>query len=484
MTAKPTEYLPGAGHAGGGSGVRAKGGFLQPGSVIGDGRYRLLAQFGEDRRANAQLWRARDGQLARDVALTVLLGSPADARAAGEARRTLERAMHAANFSSDSVARVLDVLTLGEGITPTEGILGMVIAEWTPGTDLIDLIVDGPVAPGTATALLEPLAGAVEQAHHAGLVLGVDHPQRLRLTPQGTLRLAFPGPLSGAMLRDDVRGLGALLYLLTTGRWPLAGGPEALPPAPSGPDGSIVAPRTLQPDIPLDLSQLAVRTLDDGVAGSIRTSAAVLQVLERVAAAEPETTVFRAVGGAGKGKGKDDNAVWITKKPIDDAAHKRRLATWVGVLVVATVAVFIWIVSQVLGFFSDSNATGGGPKVDTPTPPAKHSSAPPTAHPAQPAGAPIVPTDVSVFAPNGQPDHPAEVHRVIDHDPGTVWRTDEYKQQFPVFSPGVGIMATFDHPVTLSKVEIDSPSQGTQVQVRTASAPDVPIDQTQVIGNA
>ncbi|MDQ3790534.1 MAG: hypothetical protein M3422_25275, partial [Actinomycetota bacterium] len=53
-------------------------GFLLPGAVIGDGRYRLLAQFGHDMRAEAHLWRARDGQLRRDVALTVLVGDPQD----------------------------------------------------------------------------------------------------------------------------------------------------------------------------------------------------------------------------------------------------------------------------------------------------------------------------------------------------------------------------------------------------------------------
>ena len=44
---------------------------LVPGGVIGMGRYRLLARSGVDERSNAELWRARDGQLNRDVALTI-----------------------------------------------------------------------------------------------------------------------------------------------------------------------------------------------------------------------------------------------------------------------------------------------------------------------------------------------------------------------------------------------------------------------------
>src|SRR5215510_9922172 len=98
-------------------------GFLLPGAVIGDGRYRLLAQFGVDERVNAHLWRARDGQLRRDVALTMLVGEPGESRAAQAARRTVERAAHAARIGHPGMARVLDVLSLGNGIGPDEGLL-------------------------------------------------------------------------------------------------------------------------------------------------------------------------------------------------------------------------------------------------------------------------------------------------------------------------------------------------------------------------
>jgi hypothetical protein len=131
---------------------------LVPGGVIGDGRYRLLAQSGVDRRCDAHLWRARDGQLNRDVALTILVGNPSDHAAAARAKRTAERAMHASSFTHPGVSRVIDVLTPGTGIKLDEGILGVVVAEWTQGTDLMDLITEGPLPAGAATRLLEPLA--------------------------------------------------------------------------------------------------------------------------------------------------------------------------------------------------------------------------------------------------------------------------------------------------------------------------------------
>ena len=213
MTSKPTEQIaPESGENRSDDGSQEQG--LTPGAVLDHGRYRLLAEVGSDARCNARLWRAKDGVLGRDVALTILVGDRSDADAASNARRTLERAMHASTFNHVGVARVLDVVTQAPG--DPAGVLGVVIAEWTHGTDLLDLVAEGPLPPGTAARLLQPLAAAVEAAHHAGLVLGADHPQRIRVTPEGEIRMAFPGPLARATSSDDVRGLGAALYLPLT----------------------------------------------------------------------------------------------------------------------------------------------------------------------------------------------------------------------------------------------------------------------------
>jgi hypothetical protein len=453
-------------------------GFLLPGAVIGDGRYRLLAQFGHDLRADAHLWRARDGQLRRDVALTVLVGDPANGPKAQAARRTLERAAHAAAFTHPATARVLDVLSLGSGVSPGEGLLGIIVADWTVGTDLVDLIAEHPLPAANAARLLEPLASAVERAHHAGLVLGVDHPQRIRVTPDGMLRLAFPGPLPEAVPRDDVKGLGSILYLLLTGRWPLPGGPAAIPPAPVTPDGSIVPPNVLSGYIPPALSTVAIRSLEDTQIGGIHTSATLLAILEQAADSAEQTEflgpVNRPVGGAVE----DPDTVWTTRPPVQDRKKRRKLAIGVTALAIAMVAILAWLGTMLIDFFGDDGTSGDTVVVEAPSSPGQ--TQPPAP---QPAG-PIAPASIEVYNIDGTPDNPRRANFATDGDPATEWRTDRYNQQFPALKPGVGLMASFAEPVTFASVVVDSPSPNTVVQIRTSPSANPKIEETQVIGEA
>ncbi|WP_034267781.1 protein kinase family protein [Haloechinothrix halophila] len=458
--------------------IRATGGSLAPGGVVGDGRYRLLAQLGVDERANAHFWRARDGQLRRDVALTLILGDQADLDATREARRTLERAAHTSQFGHPHVARVLDVLTLGSGIAAGEGLLGIIVAEWSKGTDLIDIVDEGPVAPVVACRMIDSLVSAVEQAHRSGLVLGLDHPQRIRRGPDGQLRLAFPGPLPETTLRDDIKALGAVLYLLLTARWPLPGGPAAIAPAPHAPNGGVVPPRSLEPTVPAELSSLAVRTLSDGGEGGIRTSSAFLRVLQQVAATEERKAAAPAEGAA-TGSDDPDSGFWTTKRPVSDPARRKKVALGATALVVAAVAILAWIGLSLISFFSEDDTSG--PDVNVAESGEQNTEQKTSPSPPPETPEPVRPASIQVYNPEGTGDFTSLAPAAIDGDPGTPWQTDQYKQQLPALKSGVGLVVSFDQPIDLARVLVVNGTPATRVEIRTAEIGNPFLDNTRLV---
>ncbi|MGH4001919.1 MAG: protein kinase family protein, partial [Pseudonocardiaceae bacterium] len=178
----------------------------------------MLSEVGRDDRCAVRLWRGRDLVLDRDVALTLVIAAPRNPGATRLIRSAVARALRCARLETAGAARVLDVLEPDARFGPT---VAVVVAEWTRGRSLIELLDDGLPPPSLAASVLAPLAGAVDAAHSAGLILGCDHPHRIRVTHDRQARLAFPGPAPTIGSQDDIRGLGAMLYLLLTGYWPL-----------------------------------------------------------------------------------------------------------------------------------------------------------------------------------------------------------------------------------------------------------------------
>ncbi|MFN2494883.1 MAG: protein kinase family protein [Pseudonocardiaceae bacterium] len=442
------------------------------GTLLEGGRYRLLSEVGRDDRCTAQLWRGRDLMLERDVALTLFVADPRNRQAESLMRSAVQRALRSARLEAAGAARVLDVLDPDSSCGPT---MAAVVAEWTPGPHLVELVENGLPQPSVAASLLAPLAGAVDAAHRAGLVLGCDHPLRVRLTPDGHARLAFPGPPPETGPSDDIRGLGAALYLLLTGYWPLPGGPRALPAAPVGPDGSPLTPRTLRSEVPLELSTLALRSLAGSASGGVHTAAAVQRVLELNAASAAELDLFPGAGG---------------RAAVDpeQAGRERRIKLGMSVtaLVGATLLILGYVGMQLASVFAEGPSGPalivGAPSSTTQAPP----PAPPPPVPPPASAAPIPIVDLSVYdlSQQGSPDNEEDVDLIVDGDPSTGWSTDSYFQPFPAFKKGLGVMLRFEQPVAVSLVTVESPSRGTVLEVRAAPGPDAALNETILLGTA
>jgi serine/threonine protein kinase len=426
----------------------------------------LLSDASRDDRYAARLWRGRDLVLDRDVALTLYTAAPRDITAITLIRGAVARALRAARLETAGAVRVLDVL---EPDRAGGLVVAVVIAEWTPGCALLDLLDDGPLPPAVAAGVLAPLAGAVDAAHSAGLVLGCDHPDRIRVTPSRQARLAFPGPAATTGPRDDIRGLGALLYLLLTGCWPLPDGPPDLPNAPLKPDGMPISPTTLRPGVPVELSTLALRSIaSSGTGGGVHTGAAVRQLLELNAV--PADDLFPGTGG--------DRA-----RPTDPRqAHRLRrikLGASMTVLGAATSLILGYAGLQVVSVFTDT----GTPLVVA--------GNVPTRTPAEGTVRPVLATparvrNLSVYDPSGlgSPDHQRDLGKLLDGNPSTGWSTDSYFQQFPAYKKGLGVMLSFEAPTSVASVTLVTPSPGTVLEIRTATSPNATLNQTTLVGTA
>ena len=194
------------------------------------GRYRLTERI--DRGGTAEVWRARDLRLERDVAVKVL---GAEAEPAFRERFTME-ARRAAAVSHPNIVTVFD-----EG---QDGSDAFIVMEEVRGRSLRDIVAErGALPAAEAVTLVRQLAGALDATHKAGLVhldvkpanVIVDTSGNAKLTDfgiaraardseerelVGTARYIAPERIEGKPVtpRTDVYGLALVAYELLTGQ--------------------------------------------------------------------------------------------------------------------------------------------------------------------------------------------------------------------------------------------------------------------------
>ena len=187
---------------------------LVPGASVSDGRFRLIRDHGAT--SSARFWQAREIATGRDVALTFVdtTGSapmaPATPReaalqAAGIARRTRQLV----NMHLPALPDHVEILSFRSG--------AVVVSDWIEGSSVKAVAESGQTLHTEAVAnALVPLAAALATAHEAGVPLGLDNRQQLRIDTDGIVRLAFPAVLPDATKPTDAEAFAAALELLTS----------------------------------------------------------------------------------------------------------------------------------------------------------------------------------------------------------------------------------------------------------------------------
>lgn len=460
---------------------------LIPGASVAGGRYRLLADHGGAR--GLRFWQALDVKLDREVALTFV---DADQKAGDNPghdgpQAILSRTLRLGRINSPGLARVLDVVRGSSG--------GIVVAEWTPGRSLREMAETKPSPIGAARAI-RALAAAAEMAHRGGGSLSIDHPDRVRISASGDAVLAFPGTLADSDAQSDVRGLGAMLYALITARWPIRTGGVTgsaatvggLKLADFGSDGSPVEPRQIRPEVPFEISAVAVRSLESDK--GVRTAATVQHVLEQASVVDQKTDFIPVLRLGQRAVANPDESLADPELLAAERERSQRMM-WIlvalGVLAALVVGVIIWWLLSIFAPGSADEPLNEQRKLGLTTASvAPSTSASAAAGPAATtaAGTPVPASGVSVYSPEGTPDSPGSVSALLDGNPTTTWHTDQYFQQFPALKKGVGVLATLPGTAKLTKVVIDSASPGTVVEVRTSPTAVPTLDQTQLIGQA
>jgi putative peptidoglycan lipid II flippase len=477
-----------------------------PGSVIGE-RYRLVSLIATDTAGN-RFWRARDTVLPRDMAVTLLPEGP-------HTPATVARTLRAGRLHHIGLPQTLDVGS-ADGAA-------YVVGQWVDGATLTDLLTGGPLDPEVATSVTAKISDAVAEAHRNGIALGAVHPSLVRVNFDGQVRLSHVIAHSGASTDADIRAVGALLYLMLTGTWPLAaadGAPSLTLAATRG--GRELPAEEAHPGVPAALSALAERTLHPDDPQGIHAVGAITALLR-----PPEASPLPArAAAAGSAPPAADPASARVLGPAErKLVRERRVKLSIaGAMLTAFAALIVIVAAAVIKQFmtniaepinaadnqqivapttptttrtvgtSTAPATQGGTTTTGSSPTTGSGQPSPSTTPSTSSSAPpatkLTIANATVYDPQGTPpkDYESYVDLAYDGDFSTFWRTWVYKQQFGRaqggLKDGVGLVLNMGKAVTPSSVTVSTGTAGTTVEIRSASSANPALESTQVLGSA
>jgi len=246
------------------------------GTVLG-GRYRLVELLGQG--GMATIYRARDGQLERDVAVKVL--RPEYGADPDFIDRFRHEAQSAASLNHPGIVAVYDYGTDPAG--------PFIVMELVEGEDLATIVRrTGALPPRAAARLVAQAARAIAAAHDSGFVHRDVKPGNILVTREGRAKvtdfgiaralsdstLTLPGTTLGsvhyfspeqargetATPASDIYSLGIVLYELLTGKRPWTGDTAAAI-ATARLTGAVPSPSAAHGGIPPTLEAICRRAL-------------------------------------------------------------------------------------------------------------------------------------------------------------------------------------------------------------------------------
>ncbi|MEO8139754.1 MAG: serine/threonine-protein kinase [Gemmatimonadota bacterium] len=277
--------------------------YFAPGSRVGD-RYEIGRELG--RGGHSVVYRAKDLSLGTDVAVKLLVPSPATQELARE--RLKREVLAVRRLAHPNIVPVYDYLS--------DGPWQFIIMQLVQGEDLEQRITRRGPLPAEAAALLgRSIASALTLAHREGILHRDVKPRNILLDQAGTALLTDfgsarilsqgtmtePGGLVGTLAyaapelltgeradaRSDVYALGLTLYFALAGRLPPQDSAH-LPPTPSD-DG--FSPRAANLSVPAWLDEAIARATMADPADRFPTAACLMDALGApIAAAAPIAT--------------------------------------------------------------------------------------------------------------------------------------------------------------------------------------------------
>ena len=376
-----------------------------------------------------------------------------------------------------------------------------VVGQWVDGATLTDLLSGGPLEADVATSITAKLSEAVAEAHRNGIALGAINPSLVRVNFDGQVRLSHVIAHGSATPDQDIRAIGALLYLMLTGTWPLGDPIDRAPPASAGrqpPTGRELpaAPTRLGRELPADEVGRPSRRRCPRWPNARCTRRS--RTASTRSARSPRCCAARRRSPASRRRRR-------SRRPSRSAAADRRLIKERRVklsLAAVVLAVFAVLIVIALGGLTNqfvasiqNSAPDELPMIDSALA-ADRRLADPDRRPGATTGTRrAVGTGAASVAGQAGRRARSSTRRVTaprttrttstapsTATPDSAWLTWVYKRQFPSLKTGVGLMLELERETTPTSVTVNSATNGTVIEIRSATSPTTPLDQTTVLG--